>query len=101
MGFVIFPQCQMIVCTNKMDSAAWSEDRYNEIKKELTGFLGKVGYKADIIPFIPISGWTGDNMLEKSPNMSWYKGPTLLAALDALVPPPRPHDKALRLPLQV
>jgi len=91
---------QMIVCTNKMDSANWSEDRYNEIKKELTGFLGKVGYKADVIPFIPISGWTGDNMLEKSTNMPWYKGPTLLGALDALVPPARPHDKPLRLPLQ-
>jgi len=91
---------QMIVCTNKMDSAGWSEARYEEIKKELTGFLGKVGYKADTIPFIPISGWTGDNMLEKSANMTWYKGPTLLQALDALVPPPRPSDKALRLPLQ-
>jgi len=91
---------QMIVCTNKMDSAGWSEARYEEIKKELTGFLGKVGYKADTIPFIPISGWTGDNMLEKSTNMTWYKGPTLLQALDALVPPPRPSDKALRLPLQ-
>jgi len=39
-------------------------------------------------------------MLEKSANMTWYKGPTLLQALDALVPPPRPSDKALRLPLQ-
>jgi len=91
---------QMIVCCNKMDAAGWSEARYNEITKELTGFLGKVGYKADTIPFIPISGWTGDNMLEKSTNMTWYKGPTLLQALDTLVPPPRPSEKPLRLPLQ-
>lgn len=91
---------QMIVCCNKMDAAGWSEARYEEIKKELTGFLGKVGYKSDTIPFIPISGWTGDNMLEKSTNMTWYKGNTLLQALDALVPPPRPSDKPLRLPLQ-
>jgi elongation factor 1-alpha len=91
---------QMIVCCNKMDAAGWSESRYEEIKKELIGFLGKVGYKSDTIPFIPISGWTGDNMLEKSTNMTWYKGNTLLQALDALVPPPRPFDKPLRLPLQ-
>jgi elongation factor 1-alpha len=91
---------QMIVCCNKMDAAGWSESRYEEIKKELIGFLGKVGYKSDTIPFIPISGWTGDNMLEKSTNMTWYKGNTLLQALDALVPPPRPTEKPLRLPLQ-
>jgi elongation factor 1-alpha len=39
-------------------------------------------------------------MLEKSPNLSWYKGPTLMEALDALIPPKRPTEKPLRLPLQ-
>merc|ERR1712113_148693 len=48
----------------------------------------------------PISGWEGDNMLEKSTNMPWYKGPCLLDALDNVNPPKRPTDKALRLPLQ-
>jgi elongation factor 1-alpha len=52
------------------------------------------------MPFVPISGWTGDNMLEKSPKMPWYKGNTLLEALDAIVPPKRPAGLALRLPLQ-
>merc|ERR1711881_585758 len=47
-----------------------------------------------------ISGWEGDNMIEKSTNMPWYKGPTLLEALDALEPPKRPTEKPLRLPLQ-
>jgi elongation factor 1-alpha len=93
---------QMIVCCNKMDdkSVDWSEKRYNEIKDELTKYLGTVGYKVDKIPFIPISGWLGDNMIEKSDKMPWYKGPTLLMALDAIEPPKRPTDKALRLPLQ-
>ncbi len=40
-------------------------------------------------------------MIGKSENMVWYKGPTLLEALDALDPPKRPSDKPLRLPLQV
>jgi elongation factor 1-alpha len=93
---------QMIVCINKMDdkSVNWSEARYNEIKDEVSKYLAKVGYKAETVPFIPISGWLGDNMLEKSPNLKWYKGPTMLEALDSVVPPKRPNDKPLRLPLQ-
>jgi len=93
---------QIIVCINKMDdkSVNWSQSRYNEIKEELKKFLGKVGYKADAIPFVPISGWTGDNMIEKSSNMPWYKGPTMIEALDAVTPPKRPVEKPLRLPLQ-
>jgi elongation factor 1-alpha len=93
---------QMIVCINKMDEKTvnWSEERYNEIKKELTDYLKKVGYNPEKIPFVPISGWHGDNMIEKSDNLSWFKGPTLLEALDNIVPPKRPFDKPLRLPLQ-
>lgn len=93
---------QMIVCCNKMDdkSVNYSETRYNEIMEEVSKFLKKVGYKPSKIPFIPISGWNGDNMLERSPNMPWYKGPTMLEALDDIKPPKRPTDKPLRLPLQ-
>merc|ERR1712203_772837 len=62
--------------------------------------LKKVGYNPANIPFVPISGWVGDNMIESSDNMPWYNGPTLLGCLDALRPPKRPVDKPLRLPLQ-
>jgi len=93
---------QMIVCMNKMDekSVNFSEERYNEIKKEVSDFLKKVGYKPDTIPFIPISGWNGDNMLERSANTPWYKGPILIEALDKIDPPKRPTEKPLRVPLQ-
>jgi elongation factor 1-alpha len=93
---------QMIVCINKMDdkSVNYGEARYLEIKEEVSKFLKKVGYKAEKIPFIPISGWVGDNMLEKSDNMPWYKGQTMLEALDDIKPPKRPSDRPLRLPLQ-
>merc|ERR1712018_1057704 len=93
---------QMVVAVNKMDdtSVNYSQARYDEIKSELTAYLKKVGYNVANIPFIPISGWVGDNMIEASENMSWYSGPTLLQALDALRPPKRPSDKPLRLPLQ-
>jgi len=93
---------QMIVCINKMDEKTvnYSEERYTEIKREVSDFLKKVGYNPDNILFVPISGWVGDNMLEKSPNLPWYKGPTLIEALDSIVPPKRPTDKPLRIPLQ-
>jgi elongation factor 1-alpha len=93
---------QMIVCVNKMDEKTvnWSQSRFDEIQKEVSEYLKKVGYNPAKVPFVPISGWHGDNMLEKSPNLTWFKGPTLLEALDAIVPPKRPLDKPLRLPLQ-
>merc|ERR1711936_1311112 len=91
-----------------MGSAA----RFEEIKKEVSGFIKKVGYNPAAVPFVPISGWHGDNMLQTSKNMDWYKGwavegkdkkvsgKTLIEALDLITPPKRPTDKALRLPLQ-
>merc|ERR1712127_817306 len=93
---------QMLVACNKMDdkTVKYSEARYKEIKAEVFNYLKKVGYKPMKIPFVPISGWAGDNMIEKSSNMAWYKGPYLLEALDNVNPPKRPTDKALRLPLQ-
>jgi len=93
---------QLIVVVNKMDdkSVLYSEERFTEIKREVSTFIKKIGYNPDKVPFIPISGWNGDNMLEKSPNMTWFKGCTLIEALDGIVPPKRPVDKPLRLPLQ-
>ncbi|MEM2886035.1 MAG: elongation factor 1-alpha [Thermoproteota archaeon] len=52
------------------------------------------------IPIVPISGWTGDNLVKPSPNMPWYKGPTLLESFDVFTIPPKPLDKPLRLPVQ-
>jgi len=90
------------VVVNKMDdkSVNWSEARFNEIKNEVSNFIKKIGYNPEKIPFVPISGWLGDNMLEKSTNLPWYKGPTLIEALDSLQEPKRPSEKPLRIPLQ-
>lgn len=92
---------QMIVGINKMDhtSSNWSEERYKEIKAVASEFLKKTGYNPEKIEFVPFSGWTGDNLIEKSTKMGWYSGPTLLQAIDNMTPPARPSDKALRLPL--
>jgi elongation factor 1-alpha len=105
---------QLIVAVNKMDSTEppFSKARYEEIQKEVSGFIKKVGYDPAAVAFVPISGWHGDNMLEASANMPWFdgwkvtrkegeaSGKTLLEALDSIVPPARPTEKPLRLPLQ-
>lgn len=93
---------QLVVAINKMDdpSVNWSQERYEEIKKEISRMLRLVGYNPDNINFVPTSGWTGDNLVKKSDKMSWYKGPTLYEALDAFKMPPKPIDKPLRLPIQ-
>jgi len=95
---------QLIVGVNKMDAADYSEARYNEIKNEVSAYLTKVGFKVDNpknpIFFVPISGFQGENMIERSDKMPWYKGPYLVEALDLMRVPKRPSDKPLRLPLQ-
>merc|ERR1712226_674659 len=107
---------QMIVGVNKIDNTEppYSESRFKEIKKEVESCVKKVGYSPKAVAFVPISGWHGDNMIEESPNMSWYKGwsieqkgvdkavtgKTLYDAIDSIQPPERPVSKPLRLPLQ-
>jgi elongation factor 1-alpha len=93
---------QMIVAVNKMDdiSVQFSQDRFNEIQKEMANNLKKIGYHPNRVQYVPISGFNGDNLKERSEKMPWYKGPTLLGAIDLFEPPKRPTDKPLRLPLQ-
>uniref|UniRef100_A0A8C0R6C6 Tr-type G domain-containing protein n=1 Tax=Canis lupus dingo TaxID=286419 RepID=A0A8C0R6C6_CANLU len=105
---------QLIVGVNKMDSteSPYSQKRYEEIIKEVSTYIKKIGYNPNTVAFVPISGWNGDNMLEPSANMPWFKGwkvtckdgnasgTTLLEALDCILPPTCPTDKPLLLPLQ-
>ncbi|MEM0368970.1 MAG: translation elongation factor EF-1 subunit alpha [Desulfurococcaceae archaeon] len=93
---------QLLVAVNKMDATEppYSEKRYKEVVEVLSKFLKSIGYDVSKIPFIPVSAWTGENLIERSPNMPWYNGPTLVEALDMLQVPPKPIDKPLRLPIQ-
>lgn len=90
------------VLLKQMDATTpnYSKARFDEIVKEVSSYLEKVGYNPDKVPFVPISGFEGDNMIERSTNLDWYKGPTLLEALDQINEPKRPSDKPLRLPIQ-
>jgi elongation factor 1-alpha len=93
---------QILVAINKMDDPTvnFSKERYEECRKELESLLKVVGYDVSKTDFIPISGWTGDNLTKPSDKMPWYKGPTLLEALDKFEVPPKPIDKPLRIPVQ-
>jgi len=71
---------QLLVGINKMDAdlAGYKEARYTEIKEEMDRMLLRVGWLKDFVaksvPFIPISGWKGDNLITKSTNMTWWTG---------------------------
>uniref|UniRef100_A0A6B2L2A8 Tr-type G domain-containing protein n=1 Tax=Arcella intermedia TaxID=1963864 RepID=A0A6B2L2A8_9EUKA len=110
---------QIIIGVNKMDCdlAGYKETRYNEVKDEMANVLTRVGWKKEFVdksvPFLPISGWKGDNLIKKSENMGWWKGveievpgkgkkqiTTLLDALEQMVvPPERIGNKPMRTPI--
>jgi elongation factor 1-alpha len=91
---------QMIIVLNKMDAVNYDESKCNAVKDDVTKLLKSIGYKIEEIPFIPVSAFQGDNLKEKSTNMPWYKGETLLSNLNNLKSPEKPTDKPLRLPIQ-
>lgn len=91
---------QLIIAINKMDAVSYAEAKYTAVKDEVSKLLKSIGYKIEEIPFIPVSAYIGDNLKEKSKNMPWYKGETLLASFNTLKVPEKPKDKPLRLPIQ-
>lgn len=91
---------QLIIAVNKMDATDYSEDKYNQVKKDVSELLGMVGFKAADVPFIPTSAFEGDNVSENSSNTPWYNGPTILECLNSLKLPEPPDDLPLRVPVQ-
>jgi len=92
---------QIIVALNKIDATQpeYSEEKFKQSKDEIIKLLGTVGYKKDT-PIIPVSAFHGDNAVSKSSNLGWWKGPTILEAVNTFTAPPKPTDKPLRLPVQ-
>ena len=93
---------QMIVTVNKMDDPTvnWGQERYDLVKDGVSRLLGMVGYDPSKVHFVPTSGWTGDNLVNRSDKMPWYDGPTLYEALDGFEVPSKPIEKPLRIPVQ-
>lgn len=91
---------QIAILINKMDVPKFSEQRYNEVKADMSNLLRTVGYNPANVSFIPVSSFNGDNIVKKSPHTPWYSGPTLLEQLDLFKEPEKPTNLPLRLPIQ-
>jgi len=91
---------QIAVNVNKMDTVEYKEDAFNKVKEEVTALLKQVGYKPEEITFLATSGLKGDNVVNKSENMAWYKGPTIMEQFDLFKQPENATDLPLRMPLQ-
>lgn len=70
----------LVICINKMDLVDYSEERYEEIVETYKGFAAKMDIKD--VQYVPISALKGDNVVERSKNMDWFKGPTLMYLLE-------------------
>ena len=70
----------VVVCINKMDLVDWSQERFDEIKAEFREFAIKL--EIGDLSFIPVSALLGDNVVDRSVNMDWYEGSSLLHALE-------------------
>ncbi len=91
---------QLIVGINKMDMVGHDQAKFNTRKDEISKLLQSVGFKPDQIQFLPIASLHGENVVKKSDKMAWYKGPTLLEAINNLKSPERPTQLPLRMPIQ-
>ena len=91
---------QLIVAVNKLDAVDWNEHRFAEIRSKIEPFLLQTGFAPKRIQFVPMSGLTGANVKSKegANNLyEWYKGSTLLDAMDNFQPAQRNMDKPLRI----
>ncbi|KAJ9619893.1 hypothetical protein H2203_008167 [Taxawa tesnikishii (nom. ined.)] len=95
---------RVVVAVNKMDSIDWNEERFTEIKQQMSAFLTSAGFQGKNLAFIPCAGLTGENVVEPAPaSAAWYKDPskyesqTLIQALEAY----EPAKAAVSLPLRL
>ena len=90
---------EIIVVVNKMENAAYSEERFSLIAMEIKFILKATGYNLSKVSIIPVSGVNGDNISKHTAETKWYTGPTLVKAIDKIRTPLRPIDLPLRLPV--
>ena len=89
---------KIYVIVNKMDLVNYSEERYNLIVNEMKTFLETIGVKPK--SYIPVSGFVGDNIINKSAKLNWYNSATLIETLDLIANDNEIAQKPLRLPIQ-
>ncbi len=91
---------QIMVVLNKMDLVDYSQQRFDQLKGQIMARLQELDMEVAPGMVIPISARLGDNVAHHSDNLSWYKGLTLLEAIDKLQPAHSVEEKVLRFPVQ-
>lgn len=89
----------VVIAVNKMDMVEYSEARYQEIVSQFKAFASRLDNFVDVT-FIPISALHGDNVVDKSNNMPWYQGPTLLYHLENVYVGTTENHVEARFPVQ-
>ncbi len=89
---------QIAVLVNKMDLMDYRREVFDGITAEYTAFLKNI--RVNPFCFIPVSAMQGDNIAQRSPNMRWYTGLTVLTTLDTFEKEPPPINKPFRMPVQ-
>ena len=90
---------RVIVAVNKLDTVGWSQERFDEISQQVSGFLVATNFQLKNVSFVPVSGLRGDNMVHRSRDSAadWYTGGTLIQELENSQPLARALDKPLRM----
>ena len=88
------------IAVNKMDAVEYKEDVYKKVKEDVGKLLQGVGINPENTTFVACAGLKGDNIVKKSTNMDWYKGPTILEQFDLFPAPESPTTLAMRMPVQ-
>jgi len=88
---------QTAVLINKMDMVDYSESAFDKTKNEIESVLAGFNIKPSYI--LPVSAKFGENLAKRSDKLSWFKGPTVLEALDSFSSQGI-EDKGLRFPVQ-
>lgn len=89
---------RLLIAINKMDLVAYEEARFRKIERELRAFLAPLNFKE--VYFLPLSALTGDNVVQKSLRLEWYKGMTLLEFLEKVPSQGSLNEADLRFPVQ-
>ncbi|XP_057478420.1 uncharacterized protein LOC130765861 isoform X3 [Actinidia eriantha] len=97
-----FGAAQVIVAINKMDAVEYSKERFDTIKTQVGAFLRSCGFKDSSVSWVPLSAIENQNLVATASDarlLSWYKGPSLLDAIDSVQPPARDYSKPLVMPI--
>jgi translation elongation factor EF-1alpha len=92
---------QLIIAINKLDTVDWSKDRFEYIQQMLIPFLKMIGFKASNLFFCPLSGYKGENIIERNEDAltAWYRGPTLVELMNQMEAPPQDASGPFRMPV--